>query len=91
MKAIDLIDHVAKEAEIDKKAAKRAVTAFVDGIIEAVKTEGELMLPGFGKFSLRETQARQGRNPSTGEPIEIPAGKRFVFMPAKVIRDQIQG
>ncbi len=91
MKATDLIDHVAKEADIDKKAAKKAMTAFVEGIIQAVKSEGELLLPGFGKFVMRETKERQGRNPSTGETIEIPAGKRLGFMPAKAIREQIQG
>ncbi len=90
MKAPELIDHVATEASIDKKAAKKAVTAFIEGIIDTVKKGEEVMLPGFGKFSMRDTPARQGRNPATGETIDIPAGKRLSFMPAKAIREQLQ-
>ena len=86
----ELIDHVASEAGVDKKAAKKAITAFVEGIIESVKKGEDVMLPGFGKFSMRETPARQGRNPATGETIEIAAGRRLSFMPAKAIREQLQ-
>lgn len=90
MKAPELIDHVATEAGVDKKAAKKAITAFVEGILDAVKKGEEVMLPGFGKFSMRETPARQGRNPATGEAIEIAAGRRLAFMPAKAIRESLQ-
>jgi DNA-binding protein HU-beta len=89
VKAPELIDHVAAEAGIDKKAAKKAVTAFVEGIVDSVKKGEEVVLPGFGKFAMKDTPARTGRNPSTGEPIDIAAGKRLSFAPAKAIRDQM--
>jgi DNA-binding protein HU-beta len=89
MKAPELIDHVATEAGVDKKAAKKAITAFVEGIMEAVKKGDDVILPGFGKFMMRDTPARTGRNPSTGEPIDIAAGRRMAFIPAKAVKDSM--
>ena len=89
VKAPELIDHVATAAGVDKKQAKKAMTAFVEGILEAVKSGEEVVLPGFGKFTMRDAPARTGRNPSTGEAIEIAARRRMVFQPAKAIRDSM--
>jgi DNA-binding protein HU-beta len=48
-------------------------------------------LPGFGKFKVKESAAREGRNPSTGEAIKIPASKKLSFTPAKAVKDQLNG
>jgi DNA-binding protein HU-beta len=76
MKLTDLVDHVANEAGIQKSAAK--------------KGEG-VNLPGFGKFKVKDSQARQGRNLNTGEIIEIPASRKLGFSPAKQVKDALAG
>jgi DNA-binding protein HU-beta len=86
----ELIDHVASESDIDKKTARKAIQTFLETIMDTVKKGDDVVLPGFGKFSMRETPARQGRNPSTGEPIDIAAGHRLSFMPAKAVREAMQ-
>ena len=91
MKAADLIDHVASEAGLDKQAAKKAIDAVVDAILAAAKRGDEVTLPGFGKFKIKESQARQGRHPSTGATIEIAASRRLGFSPAKQVRDALAG
>src|SRR3569832_1198378 len=71
MKLMDLVDHVANEAGIQKGVAKKAVDAVFAGIVEAAKKGEEVNLPGFGKFKVKDSQARQGRNPRKSEIIEI--------------------
>ncbi len=89
MNAAELIEHVANEAGVDKKAARKALVAFINGIVEAVKKGEDVMLPGFGKFGMKDMPARTGRNPSTGEPIEIAASRRISFSPSKAVKDAI--
>jgi DNA-binding protein HU-beta len=85
------VDHVASEAGIQKGAAKKAVDAVFAGIVEAAKKGEEVNLPGFGKFKVKDSQARQGRNPSTGEVIEIAASRKLGFSPAKQVKDALAG
>jgi DNA-binding protein HU-beta len=66
MKLTDLVDHVASEASIEKGAARKAVDAVFAGIVEAAKKGEEVNLPGFGKFKVQDSQARQGRKPEHG-------------------------
>ena len=73
VKTTDLINHVASEAGVEKSAAKKAVDAVFAGIVEAAKQGEEVNLAGFGKFKVKDIPARQGRNPGTGETIEIAA------------------
>ena len=61
MKVAELIDHVASEAGIEKSAARKAVDAVFAGIVEAAKKGDEVNLPGFGKFKVKDSPARQGR------------------------------
>jgi DNA-binding protein HU-beta len=75
MKLTDLVDHVANEAGIEKGAARKAVDAVFAGIVDAAKKGEEVNLAGFGKFKVKDSQARQGRNPSTGAVIEIAASQ----------------
>ena len=91
MKLADLIDHVANEAGLQKAEAKKAVEAAFAGILEAAKKGEEVNLPGFGKFKVKDSPARQGRNPSTGEVIQIAASRRLGFSPAKQAKDAIAG
>jgi DNA-binding protein HU-beta len=83
MKTTDLIDHVAREAGIEKSVAKKAVEAVFAGIVGAAKKGDEVNLSGFGRFKVKESPARQGRNPATGETIEIAASKKLGFSPTK--------
>ncbi len=87
MKSSELIDHVATAAGVDASTAKKAVDAVFTSIIEAAKKGEEVSLPSFGKFKVRDTAARQGRNPGTGETIEIAASRKLGFSPAKQVRD----
>ena len=91
MKVADLIDHVASEAGVEKSAAKKAVDAVFAGIVEAAKKGEEVSLPGFGKFKVKDSPARQGRNPSSGEMIEIAASRKLGFSPAKQVKDALAG
>ena len=91
MKTADLIDHVAREAGLEKSAAKKAVDAVFAGIVGAAKQGEEVNLPGFGKFKVKDSPARQGRNPATGATIEIAASKKLGFSPAKQVKDALTG
>lgn len=89
VKITDLIDHVAAEAGVEKSAAKRAVDAVFAGIVGAATKGEEIMLPGFGKFKVKDSPARQGRNPATGATIEIAASRKLGFSPAKQVKDAL--
>jgi DNA-binding protein HU-beta len=91
MKAADLIDYVASEAGVEKTAAKKAVEAVFAGIVDAAKKGEEVNLAGFGKFKVKDSPARQGRNPGTGETIEIAASRKLGFSPAKQVKDALAG
>ena len=91
VKTTDLIDHVASEAGVEKSAAKKAVEAVLAGIVNAAKKGEEVNLPGFGKFKVKDSPARQGRNPATGETIDIAASRKLGFSPAKQVKDALAG
>ena len=91
MKTADLIDHVATKTGLEKSAAKTALDAVLAGIVEAAKKGEEVNLPGFGKFKVKDAPARQGRNPGTGETIEIAASRKLGFAPAKQLKDALAG
>ena len=91
MKTADLIDHVSREANLEKSAAKKALEAVLAGIVDAAKKGEEVNLPGFGRFKVKDSPARQGRNPATGETIEIAASKKLGFSPAKQVKDALTG
>ena len=69
------------------RTAKKAVDAVFAGIVEAAKKGEEVSLPSFGKFKVKDSAARQGRNPATGETIEIAASRKLGFSPAKQVKD----
>src|SRR3569623_1887924 len=86
----ELIDAVAESADISKVAASRAVDALVDSITKALRNNDQVTLVGFGTFSVRQREARSGRNPQTGATIEIKAAKIPTFKAGKGRMDAVQ-
>jgi DNA-binding protein HU-beta len=85
VKTSELIDHVATAAGMGASTAKKAADAVFAGTVEAAKKGEEVSLPSFGK--VKDSAARQGRNPATGETIEIAASRKLSFSPAKQVKD----
>jgi DNA-binding protein HU-beta len=90
MNKSELINKVAEASELSKKDATKAVDAVFDAISEALQGGDKVQLVGFGNFEVRERSARKGRNPQTGDEIEIPASKIPAFKPGKALKDGIQ-
>ncbi|WP_153717409.1 HU family DNA-binding protein [Eikenella corrodens] len=85
----DLIKDIAERGEFTKADADAALKA-VQGAIAAALTRGDkITLPGFGTFKVVETAARTGRNPQTGEPVEIPAKRKVKFNPTQALKDLV--
>lgn len=91
MKTTDLIERVATETGLERAQAKTAVGAVIAGILDAVKKGDEVNLAGFGKFKVKDSPARQGRHPGTGESIEIAASRKLGFSSAKQVKDALAG
>ena len=89
MNKADVIDAVATSADISKASASRAVDAITDVVAKALKSGDSVTMVGFGTFSIRERAARAGRNPRTGETIQIKASKVPVFKPGKGLKDAV--
>ncbi len=89
MNKSELVDAVASEADLSKADAGRAVDAVLNQVTKALKIGDNVSLVGFGVFSVRKRAARQGRNPKTGEPIQIPAGKTPGFKAGKALKDAV--
>ncbi len=89
MNKSELITKVSETAELSKKDATRAVDAVFDAISEALQQGDKVQLVGFGNFEVRERSARKGRNPQTGEEIEISASKIPAFKPGKALKEGI--
>ena len=86
MNKTELSAKVAQIAELDKKTADKAVNAVFEALGQAFEAEEKVQIMGFCTFETRERAARQGRNPATGESIEIPAGKTLVFKASKTLK-----
>ncbi|MBF0344602.1 MAG: HU family DNA-binding protein [Nitrospirae bacterium] len=89
MTKADLVDQIAKEANLTKAEATRALDAAIDSIINATKEGQKVTLVGFGTFSMTERNAREGRNPRTGEVIQIPAAKVPKFVAGRAFKDAV--
>ena len=85
----DLINRVAKDADISKAQATNAVNAVLDGVSKTLKKGNKVTLIGFGTFSVSKRSARMGRNPQTGKEIRIPARKVVKFKPGKALSDSV--
>jgi DNA-binding protein HU-beta len=89
MNKAELIDVVASSADLSKAAATRAVDAVFDTITESLRKGDSVTLVGFGTFEVRERSARAGRNPQTGETIQIKASKAPAFKAGKAFKDAV--
>ncbi len=85
----ELIDSVAEEAELTKEAAGAAIDAIFSSIMSALQTGEKVSIVGFGNFEVANRKASTGRNPRTGDPIEIPASKVPKFKPGKALKDAV--
>jgi DNA-binding protein HU-beta len=83
--------HLAEKIGITKKQAKSAIEELTGLVVRQLRKEGALRLAGLGIFRKRKTKARVGRNPATGEPINIPARTRLRFTPAKALKEAVLG
>ncbi len=90
MNKAELIGTIAGKANLSKSDARAAVEAMVSTIQAAMKSGDKVSLVGFGTFSAPTRSARSGRNPQTGEAIQIPARKVPKFTPGKSLKDSIQ-
>jgi len=86
----DVVDLVAKKASLTNKAAREAVQAMLDGVRDALKRGEKVVVTGFGTFSVRSRAARKGRNPQTGDAINIPARKTPGFTAGKALKKAIR-
>ncbi len=89
MNKSELIDAIAASADIPKAAAGRALDAMIETVSESLKKGDPVVLVGFGTFSVKERAARTGRNPQTGQPIEIKAATVPTFKPGKALKDAV--
>ena len=89
MNKSDLIDAIADSAGLSKADAGRALDATVNSITGALKKGQSVSLVGFGTFSVRDRAARTGRNPRTGETINIAASKNPAFRAGKALKDAV--
>jgi len=90
MTRAEIVEKMAKEAEIPKVAAAAALNSFIDSIAKSLKKkDGKVTLVGFGTFLKGRRKARKGRNPQTGEPIKIKATSVVKFRPGKKLKESI--
>ncbi len=89
MTKAELVEDVARAAELTKKDAERLVELVFESIIETLNHGEKIELRGFGSFRVRERGARRGRNPKTGAPVDIPAKRVPYFKPGKEMKELI--
>jgi integration host factor subunit beta len=89
MTKADLVERVAKEADMTKKDAEQLVEIIFDSIIASLNKGEKIELRGFGSFRVRQRNARKGRNPKTGDSVNIPAKRVAYFKPGKELKEVI--
>jgi DNA-binding protein HU-beta len=85
----ELVDQVAEKAAVTKKVADSVISAALEVVMEAVSKGDKVTLVGFGSFEPRQRQKREGRNPRTGEKMDIPATKVPAFSAGKLFKDKV--
>ena len=85
----ELVDVVAEKASVTKKQADAVLSAALEAIMEAVSDGDKVTLVGFGSLESRERKAREGRNPKTGDKMEIPATRVPAFSAGKLFKDRV--
>jgi integration host factor subunit beta len=89
MTKADLVEEVSKVTELTRKDSEVIVDTLFESVIKALKTGDKLEVRGFGSFRVRQRNARVGRNPKTGEKVEVPAKRVPYFKPSKELKDLI--
>ena len=89
MNKVELIEHIAEQADISKAAATRALEALIGGVKTALKNNDSVAIVGFGTFAVTKRAARAGRNPRTGAAIKIKAAKVPKFRAGKGLKDAV--
>ncbi len=87
----ELISAIAENANLTKKDAEAALTAFISAVEDALKKGDKVQLVGFGSFEVRERAARTGRNPQSGEEMKIDAAKVPAFKAGRGLKDLVNG
>jgi len=85
----ELVDTIAESAELTKVSATKALEAVVASITSALKDGEQVVLVGFGTFGVKDRAARTGRNPKTGEPLQIPAARVPSFKAGKMLKEAV--
>jgi DNA-binding protein HU-beta len=89
MTKADLIDSVSNKAELPKQKAEEIVNGVFDDIVAALKKGDKVNISGFGTFSISERKARTGRNPKTGETIQIASSRAAKFKAGKTLKESL--
>lgn len=89
MTKAEFVVKLAEKSELKKSEAEKAVNAFLETVTEALKTGDKVVFTGFGSFEVTERAAKEGRNPSTGEKIQIKATKAPKFKAGKGLKDAV--
>ena len=89
MNKSESIDNIAEKSGLNKTQASDALNAFIESVGEALENNDSISLVGFGTFSVKDRKARTGRNPKTGDPLEIPASKVPSFKAGKNLKDRL--
>jgi integration host factor subunit beta len=89
MTKADLVEEVSRVTELTRKDSEVIVDTLFDSVIKALKEGDKLEVRGFGSFRVRQRNARVGRNPKTGEKVEVPAKRVPYFKPSKELKDLI--
>lgn len=89
MNRTELIERIASDADISKAEAGRALESVTEAIARALTKGDTVQIAGFGTFSAKKLPARTGRNPRTGEAINVPAKRTPKFVPAKALKDAL--
>ncbi len=89
MTKAELVDEVARAVQLTKKQAEAIVNIVFDSIVDSLRSGEKIELRGFGSFRLRSRKSRTGRNPKTGEKVEVPSKKIPYFKPGKELKELI--
>ncbi len=90
MAQLKLVEAVSNDVKVNKSVAKRAVKSVIKNIIKHLKEDGKVSVSGLGVFKVKETRSRMGRNPKTGESVQVPAGKRVGFRAGRKLKNYIK-
>ena len=91
MTKAELVDQVSRSARITKKHAEMIVNTVFDSIVQSLKDGDKIELRGFGSFRIRQRGSRVGRNPKTGDRVDVPPKRIPYFKPGKDLRDLLNG